>query len=217
MRDYRSSTPWATTQGQDPTGGGLARTEPARAAGLVPDLLVPLGQAVVTGALGAGLVVFAISELAPNWDGSGLKAWAGLGLAIAAVAWGVLLGQTRRLLWAIETRTGLDLDRDGATGRPGVDRLLVLNGAKLKKDKEDQQRQQATAEFQAFLKLLPIQGTSLRVWAPDIGRAQYIEYRDWLLDHGLARWNSYREDGTPNETQGWTLTTPVDTICKALD
>jgi len=173
--------------------------------------VVPLGQSLVTGALGAGLVVFGISELAPGWDGSGLKVWAGLSLAISAVAWGVLLGQTRRLLWAIETRTGLDLDRDGETGKPERRLPIVLNGAKIAAVRQEQGRQADRDAFVAWLKLLPIQGTSLRDWERDIGRATYNEYRDYLIDHGLARWNS------TDQRQGWTLTTPVDVIVKALE
>lgn len=216
MRQYRTATPWSMTP---PTGPELARTEPARAASLAADLLVPLGQAAVTGALGAGLVVFVISELAPGWSGSGLKAWAGLALAISAVAWWVLLGQTRRLLWAAERLTGWDLDRDGATGRPGPERLLMLNASRLKQQEQSAQgsKPAARGEFAAFVRLLALQGTALRDWESDIGRERYLYYRDFLLNRGLARWrNGLRPDGTPDKSEGWELTTSADLIIDAL-
>jgi hypothetical protein len=101
-----------------PDGAEMETAVPARPAGIVADLLVPLGQAMVTGALLGGLLVFAVGEVAPGFGGDLFKVWAITALAITAGTWLILLGQTRRLLWAVERLTGLDLDEDGTAGPP---------------------------------------------------------------------------------------------------
>lgn len=108
-----------TQQPPRAVGPGLesSTAAPARPAAFVSDVIVPLVQAVVTGALLAGLCVFLLSELVAV-DLDGLKVWAGLTLGISALSWLWLLGQTRRLLWAVEKLTGLDLDGDQVQGHP---------------------------------------------------------------------------------------------------
>jgi hypothetical protein len=119
-------TPWAEPVPRAvPEGMELESSTPARPADVIADLVVPLGQAAVTGALLAGLVVFLVWELAPHLDGDPVKVWAGLALGISAVAWLLLLADTRRLLWALERVTGRDLDRDGTAGPPGKRTLEV--------------------------------------------------------------------------------------------
>ena len=60
---------WARGRGSppaEPQGADLEMTTPTRPAGFVSDLVVPLGQALITGAFLAGLLIFALSELAPG-------------------------------------------------------------------------------------------------------------------------------------------------------
>jgi hypothetical protein len=97
-------------------------TAPARPASFIADVVVPLVQAVVTGALVAG-VVTAIA--ASRGSGNLFALWGGLTLGISAIAWLVLLFDTRRLLWGIERLTGLDLDRDGTKGKPEQERRTI--------------------------------------------------------------------------------------------
>ena len=99
-------------------GADLEMTTPTRPAGFVSDLVVPLGQALITGAFAAGLIVFILSEVGPDWEINRLKAWGFLALAISAVTWLILLVDTRKLLRQFEKLTGLDLDGDGTAGEP---------------------------------------------------------------------------------------------------
>jgi hypothetical protein len=87
---------------------------------------VPFLQALTTGALVAGLVIFLMGELAPAWEVNRWKVWLGLALAISCCVWVFLLKDTRKLLRQIESLTGLDLDGDGMAGEPtGIRRLEV--------------------------------------------------------------------------------------------
>lgn len=60
-------------------------------------------------------------------------------------------------------------------------------------------------------------GTSIRIWEPEIGRDRYILFRDTLIGHGLASWNSYKRDGSPNLTQGWKLNISDEIIQPGLE
>lgn len=86
--------------------------------GFVNGVIVPLVQALVTGALVAGLVVFGLNEVLPHIVGDAWTLWCWLTLAIAGVVWPLLLWDTRRLLWGVERMLGLDLDHDGHHGNP---------------------------------------------------------------------------------------------------
>lgn len=190
---------------------------PTRAADLVADLLVPLGQAVVTGVLLAALAVFLLGELAPKLDIDTLKLWAGLALAIAAVAWLVLLGQTRRLLWTVEKLTGLDLDRDGTSGTPKpAERVVIVNAGQAKQEADQRERADRVSSFARFVSGLETRGTSMGAWESDLGRDTYQDYRDALLRLGWARWKSVKQDGTANERQGWVLTLPAAEILRRV-
>ena len=110
-KGFDISQNWTTGEGAD-----LEMTTPTRPAGFVSDLVVPLGQAMITGGMISGLVTFAASRT--EYDGDLLALWFGLALAIGTVAWVLLLVDTRRLLRVVEKLTGLDLDGDGVAGDP---------------------------------------------------------------------------------------------------
>jgi hypothetical protein len=171
----------------------------------VADLLVPIGQALVTGALLAGLLVFVLSELVAGVDGDLLKMWAGAGLAISTVAWLLLLVDTRRLLWAVERVTGLDIDGDQQVGKPG-ERLVILNAGQARQEAAQLDNAQRASNFARFVAALPVKGTAARTWEPILTRPVYQDYRDALIRLGWARWASVDGDGRPNERRGWELT-----------
>lgn len=190
---------------------------PVRVAGLVPDVVVPLAQALLTGALLAALVVFLLGELAPNFDGNRWAVWFALALAITAAAWLLLLSDTRRLLWGIEVLTGQDLDGDAQIGRPEVEEKLVIVNAEQSAQKSAQrEKSERASEFYRFVADLPARGTAARSWEKKLGRDVYQQYRDALIRLGWARWNSVNDDGTPNERRGWTLTEPVPDILRRI-
>lgn len=97
-----------------PGGYSYQKSTPTRAASIESDVLVPLAQSAIFGAL-AGLVSIAL----PLW----VKGWpwwspAGIALGVTALAWWVIAQDHRRALWTIEEMTTYDIDRDGQAGPP---------------------------------------------------------------------------------------------------
>jgi hypothetical protein len=94
----------------------LETAQPARAANLVADLLVPAAQAAVTGALVGTLAT--LSLVALDFPVPPAHVWVGATLLITTAAWLILLAEHRQLLWKMETLLNHDLDGDGLTGDP---------------------------------------------------------------------------------------------------
>jgi hypothetical protein len=209
MKKLHSATPWAQAEAEAATE--RERAAPARPAGIIADVLVPLLQSAISGALLAALLVFVLSELVPDWDADLLKVWAITALAITAVAWLLLLGQTRRLLWALERVTKLDIDQNGTIGQPR-DRLVFVDRERAKEETTQAHERGEWLTFVSFIKQLPVRGTTITEWEGALGRDRYYEYRDCLIDYGFAKWRSYSKDGNPNVRQGWELTATVDDI-----
>ena len=102
----------------------VERRRPARPGSLESDLLVPLGQAAVSGVLVAGLA-------------GGVAAWAGAsrplltavlaGGVVLCATWAVAMLDRRELLWQVERMIHTDLDRDGTVGRPPVTTVEVVD------------------------------------------------------------------------------------------
>ena len=83
-----------------PAGASWERRSPARPGELRGDLVLPIGQSLVTGLVGTprtGLII---------------------GVVVFAVAWVLLLLHTRQGLWTVERITGQDSDDDGVVGEP---------------------------------------------------------------------------------------------------
>ena len=214
------NTTWAppgqyTGSGDLPPGSEMETAIPARPASFVADVVVPLVQSLVTGALLGGLAVFLLGELAPSWDVDPFKVWAGVALAISTLAWLVLLGQTRRLLWAVEKLTGQDLDGDRQVGKP-QERVVIVGAGKAQEQAAQRENEQRASQFAQFVAGIPIKGTAIRSWESELGRDTYQEYRDALIRLGWARWNSTKKDGTPNETKGWALALPAAEILERI-
>lgn len=203
MKHGNNST-WAAGQAAGlPQSAGIEATAPARAASFIADLFVPIGQALTTGALLAGLVAFIVWRAAPEWGGV-FDLWLGLGLGIAALAWLLILVDTRRLLWAIERVIGADLDSDGAQGKP-EERLVIVNAPQGQKEATQREAAAEASGFAQFVAALPVRGTAARTWEPILTRPVYTEYRDALIKLGWAKWASVDRDGNPNEKKGWVL------------
>ncbi len=199
LRTYEEAIPWPSERAIPP-GAELHRAIPARPPSVGADVGVPFLQSLVTGGLLGGVVSFIAKR--SGWDGSGLALWVGLTLAIAAVSWIILLADTRRLLWAAERWTGLDLNRDGTRGKPG-ERVVILNAAPALPPGQGDRR----SLFREFIEGIPRLGTSQRTWEPRIGRAAYLHFRDSLIKLQWARWNN------PNDPRaGWVLTKAPDWI-----
>ena len=188
---------------------------PARAADLVADLFVPLGQAIITGVLlagvGAGL----------GWlfwpDASPVRVFAALAVVLTTAAWLALLAQTRQLLWMVERAVRADLDGDGSVGRPLAERerLVVVNAPRAQEDAARRAAQAQRSEFVQFVAQLEARGTSQRAWESLIGREKWAYYRDTLIRLGWADWN-VRRNGRPVERRGWRLTVPVEEILSRI-
>ncbi len=174
------------------------------AAGLQNGVVVPLLQAAITGVMFAGIVgaLFALS-----W-----QLFAMLALVATAIVWMLLLTDTRRLLWGIETRLGRDMNRDGYTGEP-VERVVLLGARHT--TPADKPAAPDSCDLAAFVSGIPTHGTGLNAW-PNLSRPAWTAYRQQLMAAGFADWTSYT-DGQPNKTQGWALTADVDEILAYIE
>jgi len=167
----------------------------------------------------AALFVFLVSEIVPGMEWKPVKVWIAFALMISAAVWAVLLWHTRVLMWA-ETTFNVDLDKDGKVG----ERVILMNANRLVDQKARIERQEiertemqgTLGQFAAFVTKLKTEGTSQAVWESKIGREQYCEWRDILLNAEAARWNSYDDQGQPRRTGGWSLVVPVATVLRSL-
>jgi hypothetical protein len=212
MKRFDGVQPWVDPR-QLSAGAELETAQPARSPDLVGDLVVPVGQSVVTGGLLAGGVVV-LAALA-GWDGEWWRLWAGVAVVVASGAWVLLLMDTRSLLRKLETWTGVDLDRDGQVGEP-AERLVFVDRQKAKAEAAEARRADEWGQFLRFVRELEHRGTALAAWEKVIGRERYTTFRDALLDYDLARWRSYDGQGRPNVSQGWELTMPVGDVLSRL-
>ena len=105
-------------------GSAWESSRPARVADVRSDFVLPALQAVFTGALVGGVVGFVVLR---SGDGDAGAVFAGVGLVCTLLTWVVLLGQHRRLMWAVERVLSQDVNRDGAIGEP-QERLVLVNG-----------------------------------------------------------------------------------------
>ena len=208
-RRYDSSQAWSA---DELAGADLRMETPSRTPSIAADLLVPLGQALVTGALIAGLVAF-VSKRA-GYDGDAGALWVGLALFIGAVTWFFLLVDTRRLLRTIENLTGLDIDGDGQAGTVR-ERYISVNAPQARAEAaqiaQEAERAEVACELSEFVSRIPHVGTDMRTWVPRIGQERYTAFRALLLEMGWATWNSTRD-----KRKGWRLVLPVREILQRI-
>lgn len=211
MKPWQAKTETTTTDLGENMPNNMA-FQRARPANLTSDVAVPLAQALITG----GLVAAAVGI------GFGLKAreCAALGLAAALIVWAIQAYNFNRLLWAAEKRWQIDINKDGKVGGPAAyPDIIVTNqvpgGGKFK-DPRSQVPQLATGQhpFEKFVLACERIGTDSRLWEGQmkLPRSVYTDWRDRLMDHGYAMWDSFNSKGDPNKTQGWHLTMPASEI-----
>ena len=113
--------------------GFVTTTQPGRGAALEPDVWVPALQGALLGAavgLGAGVIVLLLGGPVVGLRGGELWSWAGrVAGTVGVLTWAAstvwLVVDHRKLLWAVETTSGLDLDGDDQVGAPSVVRLQL--------------------------------------------------------------------------------------------
>jgi len=115
---FRRRDLWTFAQGDAvPMDASWERRGPARPAAVVSDVVVPGLQASVT-ALVAGVLA---RLLGASWGTVAVVLVGAFG-----ISWALLLVDHRRLLWALETLTRLDIiDRSGDVGEPEQRRVTV--------------------------------------------------------------------------------------------
>lgn len=194
--------------------------KPAREANVSSDVAVPLLQAAITGGLLAIPATLLAKALVPDADG--LKLYAILASGFMCIAWMVLLGEHRKLLWLIEGVTGHDLDGDKSVGQP-QERVIIVNGGRMAQEAKRAAESQEGTSWQAglvrFVMGLEQYGTSQREWVErqKMDLETYKEYRDTLIRMGVADWKSKDKNGNPHEKQGWALSVPAAWILERLD
>ena len=188
-----------------------------RQASVASDVGVPFLQALITGALVGAACVAALVVAQVKLPLSPVAIWAALTVLVAAGVRTSFLCDLRKILYQrIEERWQVDLDGDGQIGQ-GPERLVFVNGAKIAEEARAARSQEELSEFARFVRGLETRGTSGDAWFQEIGRKRYSEYRDILIQHGLARWKSVAPNGRPYVNKGWELTTPAETILRALE
>ena len=209
MKRFESSQTWSA---DELSGAGIRMETPTRAPGIASDLLVPFGQAIITGMLFSSLVTFLVGRT--DFDGELGPLWLGLALAIGTATWLFLLVDTRRLLRVIEELTGLDIDGDGTAGKP-KERYIPVNVPQARQEAAQiaaqTERAEVACELAEFVARIPTHGTDSRTWEKRIGREKYTAFRGLLLELGWAAWNSAQD-----KRQGWSLVLPVRTILQRI-
>lgn len=134
-------------------------------------------------------VLFCIGAILAAWFAkAGLCDWwvpilagltvAGLG---GGIVWLWLIVDRNKLLWHIETATGIDIDRDGVTGKP---RFVYVRGAR-----ETMQHKtiEEAERFRLFLRgVYGERGPTWRAWDGALTQEQWQDYCGRLLDANLA-------------------------------
>ncbi len=112
-----------------PPGAELMRRQPAaepRPAHAVTALINAAGTFVVLAFAGGVLALL-------SWSWWPAKLGLAAGAILSVIVWLVSLQRHADLLWKIERITGLDINRDGATGEPQViERYIPVNAQKTK-------------------------------------------------------------------------------------
>jgi len=184
---------------------GLEVSRPARELSFEADFLVPAMQATFTGLVSGSAVGFIGARLtgAPLGD-----AWATSVVTCIALAWFWRLAVVTGTLYNVERIAGLDINRDGVTGKPNG-HIVALNPYQGQRAQQRDNREGVESVFGWFAQGCALD-TSMATWEPQIGRDQYQEWRDLLINSGYARWKGR------SPTAGWELTAEPSEIVAAL-
>ena len=187
-------------------------TEPVSKASRESDLLVPIGQAVTSGAFAFVAVLLAVRLAGINYDIPGTfwdrLAAAGLfGVLVAWIRWRGLLEDTRSLLRRAETWINRDLDGDDQIGEPTGEtvRLETINDngaaghyANLPISRD---------RLETFARAVAGgRGLAVSTWTGSAGmfsRSEFDQLMSYLERAGIVRWTNAQAHG-----QGRELTRP---------
>jgi len=167
-----------------PAGSEFVRETPLAQPTIEGSVLVPALQSLLCGC--AAGVVAAFPTAAWGWPWWSPVAAAG---GVFALAWTVILSDTRRLLRKVETWIGADLDRDGQIGeRPAPSPVTVTieeqkaHGRRLTYAEFDA----APAEVRRFAE--SALGDRLTVHGVGLSRHTFERLRGEALERGLVCW-----------------------------
>lgn len=169
--------------------GSTELREPIRAMTAESEIVVPVGQAVITGLLVMALAVV-IAFVPLPW-----VVFALLFVLVTLILWLLLIVDGRRLLWRIERTFGADLDGDGAQGPPAEPQMFRIE---LSERTPAGQRTAwldvpgTTDTFatvcQSALSGLPLSEARWTGTGNPYARSQWAALRDTMLDRGLWEW-----------------------------
>jgi len=171
-----------------PAGAEYERRRPVRDPAIESDVITPVLQSVMSGAVGAILAGAGAVLL----DASKPWAVAALGGAgVLGLTWYVLLREHRGLLWEIERVTGADIDGDGAVGAPEAKTTRVevterTNGHTRMRF-VDVPLSDAELESVARAVLVQRERFSRRGLSGVLSQSQYADVYDAMLGGGLLR------------------------------
>ena len=118
------ATPWSQAGAGGNNTADYYRQQPARPADLTGDVLVPLAQAFISG-VAIMPISMSILSLSGYEFSTAAKGGAVIGGVVFCGMWFLLLKAHRKLLWAIEEITNTDLNQDGYTGPPQLQRVQL--------------------------------------------------------------------------------------------
>jgi hypothetical protein len=178
-----------------PAGAEYERRRPVRDPAIESDVITPVLQALMSGAVGA-ILSGAGAVIA---DASKPVAFAALGGAgVLGLAWFTLLREHRGLLWEIERVTGADLDRDGTVGAPGASQSTEPREVRVEITERSRNRARmrfvdvplSDSELEAVARAVLVQreAFSQRGLADILSQEQYGATYQAMLDGGLLRY-----------------------------
>ena len=174
-----------------------ARTaQPARSASLEADVLVPVWQSVVTGAIMSILMAAGLASAGADTVDA-IEVSVVSGMVVAAAAWLYLLRDTRRTLWHIEEFLRADIDGDGVVGQPAPETVRV----EVASTNTEGYQALVYADLPGTLSqlrtfacgVLSGRGLAEAAWIGRNGiysRGQYAQLREELLRRGWVEWRN---------------------------
>lgn len=170
-------------------------TSPVRPPSVHSDVLVPLGQAIVSG-LFIGIAGATAARLLFNLDWSIVEPLGILLFAsVAAGTWFWRMGWASSTIERLEQRTGVDLDGDGQVGL--APHAYTVNRTQQPKRDAIEQEKARLAEFVAMIYQ---HGTDIRTLRTRFADGEIARFRALLTRPGVnvAAWINPR-----NRNQGW--------------
>lgn len=182
--------------------------EPARTPGLLSDIVVPLGQATLTGGLIA-LTAATVGSVA-GWPGGDVVLI--IGTSAATLYWLGAMRDMRRLLWRVEEWIGADIDKDGHAGPPPDPGVVVIDGAKVARRAELTEAEKWRDDAVRLVELVHARQVSGRPAGQKALRGHRLRHRDCTDEFHRDVGERLRRAGLAKRSgKGWQLlATPED-------